>query len=265
MRADRTTPKPTIALRGGVRTTPAGTMGIVNQPTSIWHAAHPCGLAPHAQMFLSLLLVVVSAPSLAAQTSLDVGPLIGDYQPLGHFHGPPNYVTPLPLSPQQLAGAAWGAEARLWLGPRLGLEIDGMVTSRRVGGAVPPEGGFPMLRARVLAIAAEGVLSAAPAGAHYRLWVSAGPGMVRHDGAAYTTCGHMYPGCGPTTSLAGVTGVGTALPLVAGLSAVARATMDWYGYDVHMRDPSAIPPETESQRGVQADLLLRVGLGWAFP
>ncbi len=213
-----------------------------------------------------LLAVATSAAPLSAQSTLEIGPLVGYYRPTGTFGRMGVYSTSLPSSPADLSGVAWGAEVRWWLGRRLGLEVQGTVTSSTVrpvdvplvaGPVAVPIPEEPITPSRVRVSTAWALLLLNLGAERYRAWVDAGPGVVRHGGTAYG----LY---GSPTEAAGVVGLGGSVPLSAHLSATAAATATLYDFHVTMpAQPEAVYP-MYLQEGFQTDVLLRFGLEWAL-
>lgn len=206
-------------------------------------------------ILLALACVSVLAVPLHAQTSIEVGPLVGYYRPVGHFRPPSSFTLgSLPYTPSDMRGTAWGANARLWLGHRFGVEASGMIASSRVG--FSPIDYFYSRQARVFAVAVEVLYNFSPAGAKYRAWLGAGPGLVRHFGDAYAPVGSFV-------DVAGVVGAGGSIRLLPHLAAVGRVGMALYNYDIPMSDFE--PTGTgELQSGFQEDLLFRFGVDWTW-
>lgn len=213
------------------------------------------------QLRISLLatlagVALIAAP-LQAQTSFEVGPLFGYYLPTGSFESASVYSTALPRKPSDLAGFAWGGEARAWFGGRLGVAAQSFIASSDVGGGVTPAGVLGATSARVLTFTVQGLLDLSPASERYRLWLGAGPGLVRHEGDAYAPYGSP-------TDLAGTVGAGVNLPIFSDLSVTAGASALFYMLDVPM--PLMLQENPGSlERGFQTDLLFRLGLSWAMP
>src|SRR6476469_4542898 len=67
----------------------------------------------------------VFASRSAAQMLVELGETIGYYSPVGSFQSGSAHSLDLPRSPSSLSGTAFGGDLRLWVGPRLGLELAG--------------------------------------------------------------------------------------------------------------------------------------------
>ena len=186
---------------------------------------------------------------IAAQVRVELGPIVALYEPAGSFHSTPYLNANLPTDPSDNGGLAWGGQGRLWLGPRVGIQVQAAIaaTSRRV---VTPAGLFH-ISARVVAATVQGLYNLLPASATQQLWLSAGPGVRNHGGEAYAPYGSPTP-------LAGVLGVGFVLPIMSRLKANLGVTTLLYSFGLSDRTRSF------AQSGFQVDLLLQAGLmlGW---
>jgi hypothetical protein len=187
-----------------------------------------------------------------AQVRLDVGPTIGLYAPVGDFRPAAYYSTALPASPQDLAGFAFGAQGRLWLAPRVGVQVEGAVVSRHVGGGATPGGLVPATAARVFTSTLQLLYSLSAPASRPRVWLSAGGALVHHGGAAYAP----YRG---RTDLGGVVGLGSAIAIRPRLSVTAGLGM--LVYQMALRDSQGILVE----HGAQVDVRLQAGLTWSWP
>jgi len=197
--------------------------------------------------------ILLAAP-LAAQPAVDLGPLVGYYRPLGHFDPASVYVTSLPGSPSALSGVAWGGAARVALGRRFGAEGQLSVAGSTLPSAATPAGETPPTSARVLVLTAQAQYDVSPAPQRFRLWVGAGPGLVRHGGDAYAPYG-------TPVSLAGALGAAADVPLGARVRAAAGVDALLYAFDVAM--PPALRGNPGSlQHGFRHDALVHVGLRW---
>lgn len=209
----------------------------------------------HPRLLIVPCLALLAAP-LAAQTSVDVGPLVGYYRPFGQFDPASVYSTSLPSSPRDLSGRAWGATAQLTFGARFGVEAQGSLTSSTIGGVISPEGPSPLTTARVLVLTAQAQYDVSPAPRAFRLWLSAGPALVRHGGDTYAAYG-------APTSVGGALGVAVTRPLGTHLQAVAGATTLLYTLNLAMpADLRGNPGSLE--HGFQRDALLHVGVRWVL-
>jgi hypothetical protein len=207
--------------------------------------------------FVSLFFGLV-AP-LCAQSSFELAPLYGYYRPTGDFAPASVYSTRLPVKPSDLSGTAWGAQAQLWLGRRLGVQVQAAVANSIIpGGPTPGFGPSPPTAAQVLVVTAQGQYDLSPSPDRYRIWVSAGPGLVRHEGDAYSINGNK-----PAISLGGALGAGLNVPIVSRLSVTAGADLLLYPLDVKL--PPALSHNPGSlESGFQRDALVHVGLAWSW-
>ena len=204
--------------------------------------------------FVLIPSVALLVAPFRAQTSLDVGPLAGYYRPLGHFAPASVYSTSLPSSPGDLSGGAWGGTAHLVFGRRLGVAAQAAVAKSTIPSVVTPEGPSHPTGAQVLVASAQAQYDVSPDPRRYRIWLGAGPAVVRHGGDAY----HAY---GSPTSAAGALGVGLTAPIGAHLRLAAGATTRLYSLTVKM------PPELRGnpgslEHGFQTDALLHLGVAW---
>jgi hypothetical protein len=191
---------------------------------------------------------------LAAQPRVSVGPYVGYYRPLGHFDPASVYITGMPTTPQDLSGAAFGGEADVWFGRRLGVSIEAGVSQSTVP-AQAPEGTRASTSARVETVVAQ-ALVALPRGIGTHLWVSAGLGLVRHAGDAYASVGSASEG-------AGVLGVGSSFDMNDHIAITAGITTLWYMLDIPM--PTQLRGNPGSlERGLQIDATFRVGARWTM-
>jgi hypothetical protein len=202
-----------------------------------------------------LVIHVLLAASVAAQTSLSVGPYVGYYRPFGHFEPASVYSTNLPPDPQALAGAVFGGEADAWLGKHFGASLDAAVTRSSVGITLTPEGPRGPTSAHVETVVAQ-ALVALPRMLGPHSWISGGFGMVRHTGDAYAGLSSLSQG-------AGVVGAGSRLDLNDRVSLTAGVTTLWYMLNVPM------PPELRAnpgslERGRQLDVTFRLPASWSI-
>lgn len=193
--------------------------------------------------------LTLARPALS-QDRFELGPLLGFYAPAGSFQPAPYYSTALPQAPGDMSALALGAQARLWLAGRVGIQLQGAIASSQVGGGATPGGMSPPYSVHVLTITAQALYNFYPAG-RTRLWASGGAGLIRHGGAAYAPYGSP-------SQVAGVLGVGSALPLTARLNADLGLTTLFYSFN--LKDSTA----TSIQQGFQVDPLVHVGLSWGW-
>ncbi len=212
----------------------------------------------------SLLLVVVpaltaSAP-LQAQRGVDANALLGYYRPTGSFDPTLGYSAGLPTTPAQLQGAFKGGEVRVWLGRHWGLQaLVGFARSTIAGPSAPAPGGamLPPRRALVGAYTVETLYNLARAPRGVRVWLGAGPALVKHGGL-------VYAGYGPT-SLGGALGAGASVRLGPGFRALAGAGALLYPFTVETSPRLLVLTAGPVQKGFRRDLEAHVGLGWGLP
>ncbi len=205
----------------------------------------------------ALTSVVAVAAPLRAQTTVNVGPSFGYYRPFGHFDPASVYSTSLPTTPSDLRGFAWGGAAQITFGQRLGAEAKVSVANSTIHGGNTPAGPRGPTSAHVVAVTLQAQYEVSPTPETYRVWLSAGPGLIRHGGDAYAPYGSP-------TSVSGALGVGISLPIGFHLQIAADATTLLYSFDVKM------PPELQGnpgslQHGTQADALVHVDVRWGLP
>lgn len=202
----------------------------------------------------ALVLVIGAAAPANAQIRGDIGPLVGYYQPFGHFEPATVYSTSLPREPNDLRGVAWGAVGHLTFGRRLGMEGQLASASSTIPGIITPAGPRGPTTARVMIATLLGQYDVSPVPERMRLWLSAGPGLVQHGGSAYKSYGSPV-------SLGVAFGAGIALPIASELQVTAGATAVRYTLDVKM------PPELQGnsgslEHGTRTDAVIHLGLRW---
>lgn len=199
------------------------------------------------------LLVCVSSPS-AAQIQLEIGATIGYYAPMGSFRADYPASVDLPHSPSSLSGTEFGGALRLWVAPRIGLEVAGSTAASRVGGATTPDGIRPSVPARVSLGTAQLLLRVTGAESRAPVWLSAGGGAIKHEGAAYEVF-HTPVNYG------GVVGLGSGLHLWSGLS--LDLELSSMIYNVDFRNQKIILGGLK-ERGTQWDVMVRTGLSYSL-
>lgn len=217
------------------------------------------------------LAVVVAVPAFtqpaAAQTKVEVSATLAYYSPMGSFDPASVRSTALPNSPSALSGAAFGGELRLWLTPRIGVQLGANTASSRlgIGGSPeepnrPPVGGtLPIdevtsVGARVSAATAQLLYEVLGTDHGARVWLSAGGAVVRHAGEAYAPYGNPV-------NYGGAVGLGSAFRIKGPLSAeLGLTTMI---YRMNLRGSSETDPEVR-ERGTQADALLHTGVSYSW-
>ncbi|MBK5189355.1 MAG: hypothetical protein JJD97_14020 [Gemmatimonadaceae bacterium] len=198
--------------------------------------------------------MLVLANGAAAQIRVELGASVGLYSPLGSFQPASVYSMALPNGPDQLSGSAVGGELRLWIVPRIGVELAGATSSSSVGGGNTPEGYAPSTPARVSTGTAQLLFRVTREESRMRMWLGAGAGAVQHGGKAYDAFGNPV-------NYGGVLGVGGAMRLSGGLSADFGVTSMIYHLNIRGT------PATDvglSERGRQVDLVLRTGLSYGW-
>jgi hypothetical protein len=205
---------------------------------------------------LAVAVCSVALVSVArAQVKIELGATMGLYSPLGSFQPAQIHSTSLPDSPGSLGGAAYGAQLRLWVAPRLGFELAGAMASSTFGGGATPGGrGSSFTSARVSTGTAELLFRVTGDESRARVWLGAGAGAVQHGGDAYANFGNPV-------NYGGVLGVGSAIRISGGLSAdVGVSSMI---YNLNIRGNASNDPGL-SERGTQVDMLLRTGLSYSW-
>jgi hypothetical protein len=201
-------------------------------------------------------LLVFAAP-LRAQSSIELAPFVGYYRPMGSFAPASVYSTALPSKPSDLSGVAWGVEARSWISQRLGVQLQAAVASSTMPEVNTPGGAMGPYAAQVLIVTAQALYDLSPSPEGFRrVWLSAGPALIRYGGDAYSLAGGGAP-----VSVGAALGAGLNIPLGSRLSATAGVQVLLYQLD--MGFPSSLsgnPGRFES--GFQDDLLLHLGLAW---
>ena len=211
-----------------------------------------------SRMSAVFVAVFAFAAPLCAQSSFELAPLYGYYRPFGSFAQPSASIGSLPNKPSDLSGIAWGAEAHLWISQRLGVQVQAAVANSSIGIRVGPEGSEGPTPAQVLIVTAQAQYDLSPSPEKYRMWVSAGPGLVRRGGDAYAIAG-----VGSPISVGAAFGIGLDIPIVSRLRATVGAQTLLYQLDVPM--PPILrgnPGGLES--GFQIDGLAHVGLAWGW-
>ena len=208
-------------------------------------------------MLHALTSVVGFAAPVCAQTTVAMGLVFGYYLPLGHFDPASVYSTSLPIRPSELRAFTWGGTAQISFGGRLGVEGRLSVANSTVPGGITPAGPLGPTGAQEVVATVQGQYDVSPSPENYRVWLSAGPGLIRHGGDAYARYGSPL-------SLGGAFGVGITLPIMSRLQIAADATTLLYPFDVKMpRDLQGNPGSL--QHGAQTDALIHLGARWGHP
>jgi hypothetical protein len=201
-----------------------------------------------------LVLTFVIASPLGAQVAFNGGLLAGYYRPFGNFDAASVYSTSLPRVPSELSGFAWGGVAQVAFGGRMGAEAQLSVANSATPGVITPAGPRGPTSAQLVVATLQGQYDISPQPESFRLWVSAGPGLIRHGGDAYAPYGSPV-------SAAGAFGASLRLPIASRLQVTAGTTTLLYLFDLKM------PPELRGnpgslQRGRQTDVLWQLGMRW---
>ena len=202
-------------------------------------------------------LLVFAAP-LRAQSSIELAPFVGYYRPMGSFAPASVYSTSLPSKPSDLSGVAWGVEARSWISERLGVQLQAAVANSTMPEVATPgfSRGGPS-SAQVLIVTAQALYDLSPSPEGFRrVWLSAGPALIRYGGDAYS-----QSGAGAQLSVGAALGAGLNIPIGARLSATAGVQVLLYQLDIGF--PTSLSGNPGSfESGFQDDLLLHLGLAW---
>jgi|SRR5882762_719929 len=197
---------------------------------------------------IAILALAICVPSrVVSQTRVEGGLLVGLYSPAGTFQPAPYYSTALPNAPSALTGAAMGGQGRIWFSRRLGLQVQVAWASSRVGGGSTPAGTAPSTPASVLTSSVQALFALSHSSQRIQLWLSAGPGLVRHGGEAYARYGSPV-------QLATTLGFGSAIAMGSHLGVNLGATTFLYNIDV------ADSAGTSLEHGFQVDPLFHLGL-----
>jgi hypothetical protein len=188
------------------------------------------------------------ASRLNAQSTFELSPLFGYYAPTAQFARGSIQSTTLPEHPSDLSGVAWGAQASLKFNRRFGVDTT----------AAAAVASNEYASAQVLVVTAQARYELLPNFERTRLWVSAGPGLVRRGGMAYSE-----NGVGAPVSVGAALGVGMEVPITRHLRATAGFQLLLYSLDVKV-PPNFIQVPGEFESGFQRDLLPHIGLAWRW-
>jgi hypothetical protein len=205
--------------------------------------------------FTIVALGAIAASPCAAQLRVDLGGTVGAYSPLGNFQRASVHSSLMPNSPSDLGGVAYGAQFRLWAGPRLGLELSGATSSSTIrSGANPGGGPETFTPARVSMASAQLLFQVTESASRLRGWVGAGGGAIEHSG-------RVYERFGKPVNAAGVLELGTALRVGGALNVDIGVTTMIYHLDIRGTPATDIGL---SERGQQVDMLLHTGLSYSW-
>ena len=208
-----------------------------------------------ARIAAGALLLASVASASAAQMRLEIGATIGYYSPMGSFKQDYPLSVELPRSPSSLGGTELGGQLRLWVVPRIGVEVAGSTTASSVGGGSTPNGIHPSVAARVSLGTAQLLFRVTGDDTRTPVWLSAGGGAIKHGGAAYEIFNEPV-------NYGGVVGLGSAFRIWSGLSLnLELASMI---YNIDFRN-SSVAIHGLRERGMQVDMMLRTGVSYGWP
>jgi len=204
-------------------------------------------------MLLAVVVPAVVVPrSALSQATVEVGPVLGLYAPVGAFKQTGPRSTSLPRKPSELGGPAWGGEVWVWLDARFGLALQAVVAASRFGGGFNTPAGFVTTPKDAHVVTVTAQVLHRPLRSILPLFLTAGVGVVRRGGDAYSGSIQLH---GLTTPSAAV-GLGVDLGLGQHLAATVALTAAAYDLNVH----DGLGQRFE--HGVQFDLLPHVRLAW---
>ena len=203
-----------------------------------------------------LAVLLMQALPAGAQMDVGIGPVIGYYRPFGKFDPASVYATNLPATPQDLSGLTWGGAAHIWFGRRFGAEVQASFAHSTIPSVITPQGPSGPTPAQVQMFMLQGLLALSGPQSGHQLWLSAGPGVVRHDGTAYAPYA-------TSAQLAAVVGAGARVRISRRVEATCGLDGLFYTFDLPM------PPELSRnpgslQHGRQADAVIHVGVSWTL-
>lgn len=207
--------------------------------------------------FATLVSVGGLTGTLSAQTTFDVGPMVGNYRPFGTFAPASIYLTSLPEKPSDLGGLAWGGTARIGFRPRFGAELQASATNSTIPAVITPGGMRGPTHAQVVVVTVQGQYDISLAAERYRVWVGAGPAFIRHGGDAYSPVGSPR-------SLGAALGVGVDTRIIRMLRMAAGVTAMAYTFNVTMPAEFKLNPGS-LQHGNRVDALVYIGVRWSRP
>jgi hypothetical protein len=205
----------------------------------------------------AVALTLCFTTPLSAQISFDVGPLVAYYRPIGNFDPASVYTTDLPNKPSDLSAMALGSAAHVWFGQRWGAGAQVAVANSSVPEMATPNGPRGPTAAQEMTASVQAQYDISPNPEKFRVWVSAGPGVIRHAGKAY----ERY---GSPVDVAGVVGIDITVPIASRLRFAAGVTTLLYPFDVPMPANLSLNPGS-LEHGFQTDALLHVGLRLVAP
>lgn len=208
-----------------------------------------------ASILMAGLWSGLPVPPVSGQVKVDVGPILAYYRPVGEFEEAVYLLgKSRPQRPADLLAVAYGAEVRVWIGHRIGLQLQGTSASSTIGAVQAPGGNyFAATSARVLSFSLQALYSPTPTSQRYSAWISAGPGLVHHGGTAYDDLE-----C--TTDVSMVLGAGGVVALPGSLNVSAGLNAQFYSLRIPVPWPHT--RRNDVQRGSRTDLLFHVGISW---
>ncbi|MEO7085264.1 MAG: hypothetical protein ABI442_09055 [Gemmatimonadaceae bacterium] len=191
-------------------------------------------------------LVGVSPVVARAQASVEIGPLFGYYHPAGHFDLLTGSIDG-PHTPSELSAYAFGAEIVGRFSPTIGVRAEAFNASQSGGqhSVATPGAGIITTQGTSVSVASAQALFDFVSDSSRNFWLSAGPGLVHHGGAAYARGGS------PTDLAAGF-GSGAEFNFHKSWRFTAGVSGFYYFLDARSQET-----------GTQIDLLFRVGFVWA--
>lgn len=208
-------------------------------------------------MWMRRLIVVAvvlgTIPSFVHAQTFDVGPSFGYYRPFGRFDPADLYASDLPMTPNELAGLAWGLEAHV--AGRAPWSVKGVFSTASSKLPVfvnPGFGGASQTEERVNIATLEAQYRLRSGADGSRWLVGAGPAMIQHRGEGYSRYGSPQS-WGGAVGLEFEHDIAHHLQLCANLRGVAYRFNMNSSWD-HLN--------SLSQHGLQFDGLATLGLRW---
>jgi len=125
-------------------------------------------------MLVRLLVCAVMLPAaVSAQASIEVGPLVALYRPVGHYeHTAAFFRVGTPDNPDDNRATGYGAEARVWVNRSFALQLQGMTSTADHPTVYTPGGGPISSFTQVTSATAQVVYAVSPAFTRSRFWLS---------------------------------------------------------------------------------------------
>jgi hypothetical protein len=159
-------------------------------------------------LVLAAGLLGTAARRATAQAGFEIGPVIGYYA----THGSGD-ASDGPNGPGNFSAPAYGAELTIWSRSRLGVQAQSAAAWSNHESA-PNPGGFTTQESGHIIAGSVAALFAIAVDGPSRLWISAGPGVVGYQGAAFLSSGSP-------TETAAVLGIGGSRPFLGPLRVTA--------------------------------------------